>query len=91
MVQAIAVSQPPPRAKPLICGDHWFPEVFYKVQNRLPKAARPFCLDRSDVSELADVCACDEGLIARSRNDHAAHIRVIPRLFKSVRKSSQVR
>jgi hypothetical protein len=62
-VQAIAVSQPPPSAKPLLA------EIFDEVEHALPEPARLFRFIGIDMREFADVGAGDEGLVSRAWRD----------------------
>ena len=48
----------------------------------LPEAAGPFGVDCARLREVADVGAGDEGLVARSRQDDAAHGRIILRILE---------
>ncbi len=73
------------------CSDHRLAEILDEIQDALPEAAGPFCFDRSDLGELADVRSRDEGLVAGTCQNGAAHLGVIPRFFKSCPKSAHVR
>ena len=48
----------------------------------LSEAARPFGVDCARLREVADIGAGDEGLVARSRQDDAAHGRIILRILE---------
>src|SRR5271165_4130372 len=50
--------------KPVDCRDHRLTEILDEVQDRLAKAAGPFCFHSSNMSEFADIGSSDEGLIA---------------------------
>jgi hypothetical protein len=39
MVQAIAVSQPPPKRKAIDGSDHWLAEIFNQIEHALREAA----------------------------------------------------
>jgi len=67
MVHAIAVSQPPPSAKPLTAAITGFAEVLDEIEDFLPETAGLLGLERGHVRELADVGAGDERLVAGSR------------------------
>ena len=82
MVQAIAVSQPPPSAKPLIGRDHRLAEILDEIEDLLAEAARLLCLERRDMRELADVGAGDESLVAGACQDDAAYRGVVARILE---------
>jgi len=83
MVQAMAVSQPPPSAKPLIAAMNGLTKILDKVQNFLPVATRFFCFNCREVSELADIGARNECLVAGAGQNNATHCGVIPRILES--------
>jgi hypothetical protein len=74
MVQAIAVSHPPPSA---------FAEILDEIQDRLPKAAGSLRVHCGDMSEFIDVRPRDKGLLARPGKNRAVYLGIIPGLFKS--------
>ena len=82
MVHAIAVSQPPPSAKPLTAAITGLPRFSMRSSTCLPEAAGLLCFERGDVRELADVGAGDERLVAGAGQDDAAHRGVVPRILE---------
>ena len=82
MVQAIAVSQPPPSAKPLTAAITGLPRFSMRSSTVLPEAAGRLGVDRRGVRELADVGAGDERLVAGARQDDAAHGGVVARVLE---------
>jgi len=69
MVQAIAVSQPPPSAKPLTAAITGLPRFSTRLRTSCPYELDFFRLDGGDPGELADVGSGDERLVASSGQD----------------------
>ena len=62
--------------------DHRLAEILDEVEHLLPETAGLLGFERRDLRELADVGAGDEGLVARSGQDDAAHRGVVPRILE---------
>src|SRR5580704_6742718 len=63
--------------------DHRLAEILDEIEHRLAEAARPFCVDRSRMRELANVGTGDEGFVAGSSQDDATHGRVVACVLES--------
>src|SRR6185369_3969578 len=63
-------------------GDDRLAEVFDQVEDLLPEAARLLGLNRADMRELANIGTGDECLVSSSREDDAAHHRVVARVLE---------
>ena len=82
MVQAIAVSQPPPSAKPLMAAITGLPRFSMRSRTSCPKRLDCSASNAVDMRELADVGAGDERLVAGAGQDDAAHCGVVPRILE---------
>jgi hypothetical protein len=88
IVQAIAISQPRPNAKPLIAAITGLPKFSTRLRTSRPTLLDPLRLDRSDSHEFADICSGDERVVTRPRQDDAAHSGIISGSFEGC---SQIR
>ena len=88
-VHAIASSQPPPSANPLMAAITGLPRCSIRSKTCWPRRA---CSLPSPASarELVDVGAGDERLVARAGHDHGADRRVVPQVGASRGRSSSV-
>ena len=73
MVQAIASSQPPPSAKPLIAAITGLPSLFDGIEDQLAAPRVRLAFDRRQRRQFVDVGAGDERLLARPGEDDRAH------------------
>ena len=62
--------------------DHRLAEILDEIEHLLSETAGLFGFDRRDMRELADVGAGDEGFVAGSGQDDAAHRGVVPRILE---------
>ena len=81
-MQAIAVSQPPPSAKPLTAAITGLPRFSMRFRTPVRNVLDLSASTARDLGEFADVGAGDERLVACSGQDHAAHVGVIPRVLE---------
>ena len=81
-MHAIAVSQPPPSAKPLMAAITGLPRFSMRSSTSCPNRLDCSASNAGGLCELADVGAGDEGLVARSCQDDTAHVGVVPRILK---------
>src|SRR5437016_7614624 len=83
MVQAIAVSQPPPSAKPFTAAITGLPRFSIRLRTACPKAEDLSASTGRDMRELADVRSRDERFVARTGENDAVHRGVISRILES--------
>src|SRR4029077_8575822 len=62
--------------------DHRLAEIFDEIEDFLAETAGLFRLRNGNAGELADVCSCDERLVAGPGQDDAAHCRVVARILE---------
>src|SRR5882757_4285551 len=61
--------------------DHRLAEVLDEIEHLLSEAARPFGVDRAGLRQLTDVGTGNERFVAGTRQDDAAHRRVVLRIL----------
>jgi hypothetical protein len=87
IVQAMAVSQPPPSAKPLIAAITGLPRFSTRLRTACPKLLDSSPFDGGEPGHLVDVGTGNECLVPRPRQDDTSHLVIVPRGFES---SSQI-
>ena len=84
IVQAIASSQPPPKAKPLTAAMTGLPRFSMSCGEALPVSRLVLGLGRGVVGHFADVRAGGERLVAGAGQDHAAHRGIVTGILEDL-------